>query len=214
MNNSAAWQNEDLMQHFDDQAKEIYLCAEKTDSQLIELVLTGEEVSFEEIFDRYKLFVATVASRYFNRPEQIEEVIQISFTKIYFELKNFRFKHDFSFAGWIGRITTNTCLDMLRSRKRKPENLLCELSTDELEFLLTDAPNEEKTAENLLVERDLANKLLSCLESEDQAIMQMLYEEEMSVGEIKEITGWSVSKIKIRAYRARKLLRKILKKFM
>lgn len=214
MDTTAAWQNDDLMRHIDDQTEEMYDCAKKTDSQLINLVLTGEEISFEEIFDRYRLFVATVASRYFRRHEQIEEVVQISFTKIYFELKNFQFRHDFSFAGWIGRITTNVCLDMLRSQKRKPENLICELSDDEIEFLLTDAPNEEKTPENLLVERDLAKKLMSCLVSEDQAIMQMLYEEEMSVGEIAEIMGWSSSKIKIRAYRARKVLRKILKKFV
>jgi RNA polymerase sigma-70 factor, ECF subfamily len=214
MNNIAAWQNDNLMRQLDDRTEDLRARAEKTDSQLIELVLAGEETGFEEIFERYKLFVATVASRYFRRPEQIEEVIQISFTKIYLELKNFQFKHDFSFAGWIGRITSNVCLDILRSRKRKPEDLVCELSSGELEFLLTDAPNEEKTPENLIVERDLAHKLLACLETKDQAILQMLYEEEMSVGEISDVTGWSISKIKIRAYRARKVLRKILKKFV
>jgi RNA polymerase sigma-70 factor (ECF subfamily) len=214
MDNSTTWQNDNLMRPFDDQIEEIYAGAEKTDSQLIKLVLTGEEISFEEIFDRYKLFVATVASRYFRRPEQIEEIVQISFTKIYFEMKNFEFKHNLSFAGWIGRITTNVCLDMLRKRKRKPEELICELSTDEIEFLLADTSCQGKTPENLLVERDLAKKLLSHLEEKDQAILQMLYEEEMSVAEIAEITGWSSSKIKIRAFRARKALRKILKKFV
>jgi len=214
MDNTAVWQNDNLIRQPDEQTEESAFCAEKTDKQLVSLVLSGEEISFEEIFDRYKLLVATIASRYFRRPEQIEEVIQISFTKVYFELKNFQFKQDFSFGGWIGRITANVCLDILRSQKRKPEELICELSSDEIEFLLTDAPIEEKTAENLLVERDLAEKLMSCLETKDQAILQMLYEEEMSVGEISAVTGWSNSKIKVRAYRARKLLRKILKKFV
>ncbi len=214
MDNTAAWQSDNLMRQLDDQTEEIYIRAEKTDNQLIELVLSGEQIGFEEIFERYKLLVATVASRYFRRPEQIEEVIQISFTKVYLELKTFQFKHDFSFAGWVGRITANVCLDLLRRQKRKPEELICELSNEEIEFLLTDAPNEEKTAENLIVERDLAAKLMACLESKDQALLQMLYEEEMSVGEIAEVTGWSSSKIKIRAFRARKLLRKILKRFV
>ncbi|HVE57419.1 MAG TPA: sigma-70 family RNA polymerase sigma factor [Pyrinomonadaceae bacterium] len=214
MDNTAVWQNDNLMRQADEQKEESAFCAEKTDKQLISLVLSGEQVSFEEIFDRYKLLVATIASRYFRRPEQIEEVIQISFTKVYFELKSFQFKPDFSFAGWVGRITSNVCLDILRSQKRKPEELICELSSEEVEFLLTDTPNEEKTAESLLVERDLAEKLMSCLEAKDQAILQMLYEEEMSVGEISKITGWSNSKIKVRAYRARNLLRKILKKFV
>ena len=214
MDNIAAWQNDSLMHRLDGEAEEFRIHAEKTDSQLIQLALAGEDVGFEQIFERYKLFVATVASRYFRRPEQIEEVVQISFTKIYFELKNFEFKHDLSFAGWVGRITANVCLDILRSRKRKPEDLACELSTDEVEFLLADDKHVEKTPESRLVERDLAEKLMACLESKDQAILQMLYEEEMSVGEIAKVTGWSCSKIKIRAFRARRLLRKILKRFV
>jgi RNA polymerase sigma-70 factor, ECF subfamily len=214
MDNTAAWQNDSLMRRLDDQREGLCIPDEKTDSQLVRLALTGEGTAFEEIFERYKFFVGTVASRYFRRPEQIEEVVQVSFTKIYFELKNFEFKHDFSFAGWIGRITTNVCLDMLRSRKRKPEDLVCELSTDEIEFLLADETPEERTPESRLIERDLAEKLMSRLESKDRAILQMLYEEEMSVSEIAELTGWSSSKIKIRAYRARKLLRKILKRFV
>ena len=214
MDNIAAWQNDTLMRPIDDETEEFRNPAEKTDSQLISLVLTGEDVGFEEIFERYKFFVGTIAGRFFRRPEQIEEVVQISFTKVYFELKNFEFKHDFSFAGWVGRITTNVCLDMLRSRKRKPEELVCELSTDDIEFLLADNPAEEKTPEKLLVERDLAEKLMACLESKDRAILQMLYEEEMSVGEIAKVTGWSSSKIKVRAFRARNLLRRVLKRFV
>jgi RNA polymerase sigma-70 factor (ECF subfamily) len=105
-------------------------------------------------------------------------------------------------------------LDVLRSRKRKPENLLCELSASEAEILFADVPLENKTAENILVERDLAEKLLSSLPTEDRAILQMLYEEEMTIGEVAEVTGWSSSKIKIRAYRARGVLRKILRKFV
>ena len=214
MDNIAAWQNDSLMRRHDGEDEERRLRAEKSDSQLVRLAIAGEDAGFEQIFERYKLYVGTVASRYFRRPEQIEEVVQITFTKIYFELVNFEFKHDYSFAGWIGRIATNVCLDMLRNRKRKPEDLACELSTDEVEFLLADAPRGEKTPESRAVERDLAEKLLACLETKDRAILQMLYEEEMSVGEISKLTGWSSSKIKIRAFRARRRLRKILKRFV
>lgn len=214
METTAVWQNNNLMSHFDDRCEKIQVHAEKTDSQLIELVLTGEKLCFEELVERYKVFLATIASRFFRRPEQIEEVVQISFIRIYTELESFHFRHDLSFAGWTGRITTNVCLGILRSRKRKPENLVCELSSSELEFLLTGAPHGEKTPEKLLIDRDLAEKLMACLEPEDQVILQMLYGEEMSVAEISEVTGWSGSKIKIRAYRARKALRKVIKRFV
>lgn len=214
MDNSATWLNANLMHRVDGEGVEISFCVETTDKQLIEFVLGGEETAFEQIFYRYKLLVAAVASRYFHRPEQIEEMIQIVFVKVYFELENFRFQRNFSFAGWLGRVTANACLDALRSQKRKPENLICELSADEIESFLTETPAEDKTPEMLLIERDLAEKLLSRVATEDRAILQMLYEEEMSAGEVAKVTGWSISKIKVRAFRARKALRKFLRKFV
>lgn len=214
MDYPATWQNEILMSPGEDESAAVAVYAEQTDKQLVELVLAGEEIAFERIFDRYKRLVAAVASRYFQRPDQIEEIIQISFITAYSELKNFRGEYDFSLASWLVRITTTTCLITLRNQKRKPENLSCQLSADEAEILFADARRNTKTAESLVVERDLAEKLLSRLPAEDRAILQMLYEEEMSIGEIANATGWSNSKIKVRAYRARNALRKILRKFV
>ena len=208
------WQNEILTSRPENESAKIVVSAEITDKQLIELFLAGEEIAFEQIFERYKRFVAAIVSRYFQCPGQIDEIIQTSFVKVYFELKNFRGNHDFSFASWLARITTNVCLDILRSQKRKPENLFCELSENEIEFLLAELQKNEKNEEKSLVERDLAEKLLSCLTAEDRAILQMLDAEEMSVREVAEVTGWSNSKIKVRAYRARNTLRKILRKFL
>lgn len=208
------WQNDILVTPSENKSSEIVICAQKSDKQLVELVLAGEEDAFEQLFERHKRLVAVIANRYFQRPEQIEEIIQISFTKVYLELKNFRGKHDFSFNSWLGRVTTNVCLDAIRSRKRKPENLTCELSAGETAILFADELPANKTAENLFVERDLVEKLLSSLPINDRAILQMLYDEELTVDEIAEATGWSRSKIKMRAYRARGALRKILRKFV
>ncbi len=214
MNHSTTWQNKISLLGEDAEEKKSVIYADKTDRQLTDLVLAGEEYAFEHIFDRYKRLVATVASRYFQRPEQIEEIIQISFTKVYFELGNFRGENEFSLAAWLGRITTNACLDFLRSQKRKPESLNCELTESETNILFADTAQENKSVEDLTIDRDLAEKLLSNLRVEDRAILQMLYAEEMSVVEMVKATGWSSSKIKIRAHRARHALNKILKKFV
>lgn len=209
-----AWQDEILMPCTKDESTETVVSTQKSDLQLVELVLAGDEVAFEQIFERYKRLVAAIAARYFQNQEQIEEIIQISFAKVFFELKNFRGHHNFSLASWLGKITTNTCLDALRKQKRKAENLLCELSEPEKEILLADASHEFKSAENALVRRDLAEKLLSQLAADDRAVLQMLDGEEMSVSEVAAVTGWSNSKVKIRAFRARNALRKILRRFL
>ena len=214
MDYTTTWQNEIQMSRVEENGADIVVNAEKTDAQLVALVLAGDETAFENLFERYKRLVASVAARYFRQSDQIDEIIQISFAQVYFQLKYFRGAQDFSFASWVSKIATNACIDVLRAQKRKPENLLCELSDPATEILLRDALNNGKTEENLLVERDLAEKLLSNLKPEDRAILQMLDAEEMSVSEVAEITGWSGSKIKIRAFRARRALRKILKKFL
>ena len=185
--------------------------AERTDNQLVELVLAGDETAFEGLFERHKRLVAVVASRYFREPEQIEEIIQISFAKAFVELRKFRGDYDLSLAGWLVRITRNASLDLLRMQKRRPESLICE------SFEIADLANAEssgKSVEDHLIERDLAEKLLSSLPPEDRALLQILMAEDLSTAESAVQMGWSVSKTKIRAWRARKSLRRVLKRFV
>jgi RNA polymerase sigma-70 factor (ECF subfamily) len=185
----------------------------RSDKQLAELVLTGNETAFEEIFDRHKRLVASIAARYFRRPEQVEEIIQISFSKVYFELRNFRGAHELSLAGWLSRITRNACIDALRNQKRRPEDLSCDLGENGRAdvFALT---SSESTQEQRHIDRDLADKLLSKLSPEDRVLLQMIYVEGLSIAEAAESLGWAGPKTKLRAWRARNALRKHLKRLM
>lgn len=188
--------------------------AMRTDPQLIELVAAGDEAAFEQLFDRHKRHVARVAARYFQRPDQIEEVVQIAFAKAYMELGNFRGEHSFSFPSWIGRIAANACLDQIRTHKRKPEDLHCELSDGDAQTVLDLATSPAASPEQSLVNRDLANKLLGRLDIEDRALLHMIYVDEMSVAEVGEFFGWSKSKVKIRAWRARNSLKRTFRKYL
>ena len=208
-----ALQNENLITRVDDDTAGLAVQVERTDRQLVDLVLAGDQYAFEQIFDRYKRMVASIAARYFRRPEQIEEIIQLSFAKVYVELARFRGLHELSLASWIARISTNACFDALRSEKRKPEDLCCDLTDGEAESLsvfASDTPDAEKT----ILERDLAEKLLSKVAADDRALLEMLYVEEMTIAEIARVTGWSQSKVKVRAWRSRNALRRVLRKFM
>ena len=183
---------------------------ERSDRQLVEMVLSGDEAAFEDIFERHKRLAANVAARYFRQPEQVEEAVQIAFSKMYFELKNFRGTHELSLAGWLSKITANACLDILRSQKRRPEDLACELP--DLESL--GLASSGLSGEELHIDRDLAGKLLARLGAEDRVLLQMLYVDELSVAEAAKSFGWSVSKTKVRAWRARNALRKIVNKLL
>src|SRR4051812_17866097 len=125
MESLTAWQSQILAPRSERIERSIY--AESTDRQLVELTLAGDGSAFECIFDRHKRYVAIVASRYFQCPYQIEDVIQASFTKAYIELASFRGAHDLSLVSWLGRITATTCLNYLRSSKHRFESNFVEI---------------------------------------------------------------------------------------
>src|SRR4051812_30888749 len=153
---------------------ELVLRVVRTDNQLVQLVLAGDGGAFEQLFDRHKRMVAGLASRYFRRPEEIEELIQTAFAKAYTELGRFNGKYDRSFASWLGRITINTCFDALRVKRRRPETLDCELSQDDAVTLVDSLSHESRDHDNVQM-RDLADKLLSNLAPQDRALLEMLY---------------------------------------
>ncbi len=209
-----ALQNDTFIQIGHDGTADVAVRAERTDKQLIDLVLVGDATAFEEIFERHKKLVAFIAGRYFRRPEEVEEIIQIAFAKAFVELGTFQGKYDRSFSSWLVKITSNACLDTLRKQKRKPERLNCDLSEFEAVSLIELTADNSMLAERTLLNRDLVEKLLAQLPVEDRILLQMLYADEMSVADIAEVFGWSVSKVKIRAWRSRIAVRKVLRKFM
>jgi RNA polymerase sigma-70 factor (ECF subfamily) len=191
---------------------EMQIVSAQTDAALVEAVLAGDETAFKLIFDRYRRLVAHLVSRFFYDRAEIEELMQQSFTKIYFSLDSFQGGREKSFSAWLSKITVNQCYNELRRRKRHPENRFGDLSDEEFIILERHVTKTDSTgAEDSLINRDLSEKLLSKLEAADRLALTLLYAEEMSVEEVSEILGWSPSNVKTRLFRARNYLRSVFK---
>jgi RNA polymerase sigma-70 factor (ECF subfamily) len=210
----------DEMADNSDPAEDAHAHAEQTtetaDTQFVARAVAGDEEAFEELFNRHRRRVALIAGRFFRQPEQCEEIVQETFTKAYFALKDFSNTQEASFAAWLARIAFNTCYDELRRMKRRPESTLSNISGEEDEWLKEQlqAGDAESNIESSAIARDLAAKLLSRLSPEDRLVLVMLDAEGMSVNEIAKLNKWSVSKVKVRAHRARASLRRVLSKFL
>jgi RNA polymerase sigma-70 factor, ECF subfamily len=183
------------------------------DAELAARARDGDEPAFEELFLRHRRRVALIASRFFRERHQIEEVVQESFAKAFFALGEFTNRRDASFAAWLARISFNACYDELRRQKRRPEGALSEL-TEEEAVSLRGRLRGGGDAESRAVSRDLAAKLLARLSPEDRLVLVMLDVEGLSVAEIAGLNGWTVSKVKVRAHRARAHLRRVLERFL
>jgi len=114
------------------------------------------------------------------------------------------------FSHWVSRIAVTTCIDHLRAQKRRPEFRWADLSEDEADVLDAVLTNESDQApDDALAARELVNKLLGQLNPADRLVLQLLDLEQKTVAEIRALTGWNSSLIKVRAFRARRKLQKL-----
>jgi RNA polymerase sigma-70 factor (ECF subfamily) len=113
---------------------------------------------------------------------------------------------------WVARMTLNLCIDHLRAEKRRPELRWADLTETEADALTATLAGADKPAPDALSASQLAAKLLDALGPEDRLVVTMLDLEGRSVAEVGEATGWREGAIRIRAFRARRRLRKELLK--
>lgn len=185
-----------------------------SDEELIKAVLEGDETAFSLIFERYRRLSIHLISRFFRQREEIEDIVQQAFTKIYFSLKDFRGGHEKSFSAWISRLTVNVCYDELRKRQKRSENLFSDFSEEEQNLLSGMIEENHSDVEKNLASKDLAEKLLSNLEAKERVAMTLLYGEDFSVAEVAKIVGWSESNVKTKLFRCRRHLRGIFDKLI
>ena len=186
-----------------------------SDLELVDEARQGSEPAFEEIVHRHSARVFSVASRFFRRRAQVEEVAQEVFLKAYTELGSFEGRG--SFEGWLTRIATNLCLNMVRTAKARSEFLVSDLTDSELEWIdrqMAAGSRRIPTAEDAAVAADLAERLLSEMSEEDRLALLMIDGEQLSIKEVIDATGWSESKVKSRTFRARKRMREAVERLL
>ena len=181
---------------------------EKTDAELIAAVLKGDASSFEPLITKYQPRVFATARRYARRESEVEDIVQEVFIKAFQKLSSFR--GEAPFEHWLMRLAVRTCFDFLRGHQRNKETSFTELTEPESDWLdrfvvQPDGASDNADAAKLLIER-----LLEQLSPPARLVITLLEIDERSVKEIAQITGWSLPLVKVRAFRARAEMRKIL----
>ncbi len=115
-------------------------------------------------------------------------------------------------AHWVSRIAVNTCLNELRAEKRRPEWRLSDFDENTSAAIEQGARTEADLGSpaDARLAKDILYQLLAQLAPEDRLLITLLHLEERSVQEIHQLTGWSRSAIKVRAFRARAKMKKML----
>jgi RNA polymerase sigma-70 factor (ECF subfamily) len=183
---------------------------ERTEAELIAAVLKGDAASFEPLVAKYSPRVFATARRYARRESEVEDIVQEVWLKAFQKLAGFR--GEAPFEHWLMRLAVRTCYDFLRSHQRNRETTFSELSEPETDWLERFVSDPDTASESADAARLLIDRLLEQLSPPARLIITLLEIEDRSVKEIAELTGWSVPLVKVRAFRARAEMRKLLAK--
>ena len=179
----------------------------------VERVRQGDEDAARALFRHLYPLVGRLVRSHLPRRTSPEDLVQTVFMKVFANLD--RFSGAVPLEHWVSRIAVNTCLNQLAAERVRPELRWADLSEEQAEALeaAMSGPEDLEPSENLAA-REIVEKLLAQLAPAERMLLTLLHLEGRSVAEVQEITGWNVPVIKVRAFRARRKLRKHYEKLM
>jgi len=177
----------------------------KTDDiYYIDSVKKGNVHAFSFLVEKYQKLVYTLALKLMKKPEEAEEIAQDTFIKAFQKLDSYEGKSKFS--TWLYSITYNACISELRKRRIEFKSLDDRQVSDQDEQRMHDYYRENRKED----QEKYLNLALEKLPEDDQVLVTLYYYENQSMDEISQITGLTVSNIKVKIHRARKKMYELL----
>jgi RNA polymerase sigma-70 factor (ECF subfamily) len=175
--------------------------------ELVAQVRAGDDEAASALVRHLSPLVLKIVRSHLPRRTSEEDLTQAVFMKVFAKLDQFSGR--VPLEHWVARVAVNTCLNQLDRERARPELRLADLSEEEEQVVQTLAATEaEIEPGHHLAARELVEKLLGRLGPDDRLVLTLLHLEGRSVAETRELTGWSETGIKVRAFRARRKLRK------
>lgn len=188
---------------------------EGSDEALISAIVSGDTELFKDLLERYQSYIFAIVYKHVPA-SQVDDVAQEISIQLYRSLKTYR--PNGNFKSWLSTIAIRGCYDCLRQFYKKSEVMLTDLSENNYQWLdkLMAFESSEKFKQHLRANeaRELLEKVMLKLCPEDQMVLRLVHFEEYTTAETAKMLGWSMANVKIRAFRSRKKLRKLLKKLL
>jgi RNA polymerase sigma factor (sigma-70 family) len=169
----------------------------------------GDESAGEELIRGLYPVISKIVRLHLPRRDDESDLIQEILLKTFFRLHQYRATAPVTH--WVSRLALTTCLDRLRAQKVRPEVRWADLTPAEAEVFDTAwLEGRSRDAGDAIEARDLVERILASLPAEDRSLILMVDLEGHSLEDISERTGWGISKIKMRLFRVRTHLRKLI----
>jgi RNA polymerase sigma factor (sigma-70 family) len=170
------------------------------DNHYIDRVLGGDVAAYSMLVSKHKNLVFSIALKILNNREDAEEVAQDCFLKVFQALKTFEKKSKFS--TWLYRIVYNAAISKTRKKKLElvpmDNYVIHNYTLDEVAGGIDEIDPEQQ---KIMIERAMER-----LTNDENLLITLFYKGENSIEEISNITGLSMSNVKVRLHRIRKKL--------
>jgi RNA polymerase sigma-70 factor (ECF subfamily) len=172
------------------------------EQDLIEKARTGDAGAFNQIVLAYRRRILGTISRLIGRPEDVEDVGQEVFVRLYYSLDQLRTSE--VFEPWLYRLTVNACYDYLRRAKRRNESRMADLSEQQVMMADSLAGGRQETEERQKGEtREFMDALFQHVSEEDRLLLTLKEVEGLSLKELERIYRVNENALKVRLFRAR-----------
>ncbi|MCC6231283.1 MAG: sigma-70 family RNA polymerase sigma factor [Verrucomicrobiales bacterium] len=177
-------------------------------------VRLGNEEAARALVEHLHPLVMKIVRSHLPRRAAEEDLAQEVFARVFERLGQYTPRAGVPLEHWVARLAVRTCLDALRSERRRPELRCADLSEAEAAWFetLVDPSPEAHPAQSAEASsaRELVDRLLESLGPEDRLVLRLLDLEELSVADVSRWTGWSAVSVRVRAFRARQRLRRVV----
>ncbi len=179
------------------------------DFELIRRAQKGDSAAFNEIVTVYRKRILGTISRLISRTEDVEDVAQEVFVRLYYSLDQLRTAE--VFEPWLYRLTQNAAYDYLRKQRRRQEFRMSDLT--EQQVMMADAVAGGKAEQDGQYHkkiRESVDALLGSVSDSDRVLLMMKEVEGLSLKELEKIYNVNENALKVRLFRARQ---RVLKAF-
>jgi len=170
--------------------------------ELIQNARAGDDAAFNRVIGAYRKRILGTISRLIGRPEDVEDVAQEVFLRLYFSLDQLRTPE--VFEPWLYRLTVNAAYDYLRRQRRRQESRMSDLS--EQQVLMADAVGGGKVTQEHQRKaqvKEFVDCLLGTVSEEDRILLTLKEVEGLSLKELEKIYDVNENALKVRLFRAR-----------
>lgn len=179
------------------------------DFELIQRARDGDDPAFNEIVLAYRKRILGTIARLIGRPEDVEDVAQEVFLRLYYSLDQLRTPE--VFEPWLYRLTVNAAYDYLRRQKRRHESRISDLSEQQVVMADAAAGGEVSKEEARRTKvREFVHSLLEAVSPDDRLLLMLKEVEGLSLKELEKIYRVNENALKVRLFRARQ---RVLKAF-